>query len=164
MFERIPMASNVTVSTFLLYMVYIYVFVALFTSFYRCVFLDLLMSLLLFSSFQINIPQYIRSFANKIIGGIILQTIFDIFWFIICFKPWWNTAMDDAFQLLWLRRATVVFSFILLAVRTLVLVAILISYRNMDFGKDEFVQNNTIGQIATFDPNSNKNMDYPGFN
>ena len=72
MFERIPRAQNVAISKFLLYMVYFYVFIALLTSFYRTVFLDLIMSLLLFSSFQINIPQYIKSFAIKIIVGIIL--------------------------------------------------------------------------------------------
>lgn len=72
MFDKVPMASNAVISKFLLYAVYIYVVIALLTSFNRCVFLDLLMSLLLFSSFQINIPQYIKSFATKILGGIIL--------------------------------------------------------------------------------------------
>lgn len=51
MFDKVPMATNATVSKFLLYAVYVYVIIALLTSFDRCVFLDMLMSLLLFSSF-----------------------------------------------------------------------------------------------------------------
>lgn len=51
MFERVPMDSNAVVSKFLLYMVYIYVIISFLTSIYRTVFLDLMMSLLLFSAF-----------------------------------------------------------------------------------------------------------------
>lgn len=143
-------------------MVYLYVFISLMTSFYRTVFLDLIMSLLLFSSFQINVPQTIKSFALKIMVGIVIQTILDIFWFVIFFKPYWNSGYDDGFRLRWLRRTIDVFSIILIIIRALVLVALGIQFKNMDQGKNEFETNNAVGQLTTFDPNQNQNKGYPG--
>ena len=138
MFDKVPMATHATISKFLLYVVYVYVIISLLTSFQRCVFLDMLMSLMLFSSFQINIPQYIKSFATKILGGIILQMIFDVFWFLIYPRPWWSTGYSDSFSLLWVRRMIIIFSIVLVVVRSLVLVAIFMSYSSLESGKDEF--------------------------
>lgn len=74
-----------------------------------------------------------------------MQIILDIFWFVIFFKPFWNSGYDDGFRLRWLRRTIDVLSIILIIIRTMVLVAIGISFRSMDEGKDEFEQNNQVG-------------------
>lgn len=49
-FARITVDTSPSISKILLFSVYFYVIMALFTSFYRCLFLDLIISLLLFSS------------------------------------------------------------------------------------------------------------------
>ncbi len=164
-FARIPVDTSPAVSKFLLFSVYIYVLIALSVSFDRCVFLDLLLSFLLFSSLQLNIPMFIRSFAIKGIGGIIIAAIIDIIWLSFYTKPWWSTGYDDSFSLLGLRRAMVVLSYILMLIRILVLIALFLSYKNLQEGKDEFDMNRgpVYNEQTYFNPNISSNRDFPGF-
>jgi hypothetical protein len=163
-FSRIPVDTNPNVSKFLLFVVYFYVFFALITSFDRVVFLDLLMSLLLFSSLQLNMPMFVKSFANKIIFGIIAAIILDSVWLTFYLKPWWWTGYEDGFSLLMLRRTMIVFSFILMLVRLLVLIAIFLTYSNLQTAADEFDNNDVKGfdEQTFFHPHSSGNQDYPG--
>ena len=75
--------------------------------------------------------MFIRSFANKIIGGIIFAICIDIVWLVLYTKPWWTTGYDDSFSLLNLRRSMVVLSYLLMLVRIFVLIAIILSYSNL---------------------------------
>ena len=163
-FSRIPVDTNPTISKFLLFMVYIYVIISLATSFHRSVFLDLLMSLLLFSSLQLNLPMFIKSFANKIIMGLVLVIILDIIWLVFYTLPWWKTGYEDGFSLLSLRRAMIVLSYVLMLVRLLVLLAIGLSYSHLESGKDEFAVNDGgFNDQTYFNPHQSGNTDYPGF-
>ncbi len=81
-----------------------------------------------------NLPVLMKRFANKCIGGIILAIILDIVWLMIYLKPWWKTGYDDSFSLLGLRRTMIVFSFILMIVRIVVLVSLILGYKNFEDG------------------------------
>jgi len=79
-----------------------------------------------------NVPILMQSFANKAIGGIMLAGILDCFWLASYLKPWWSTGYDDSFSLLGLRRTMIVFTFILMLVRLLVLISLIMGYKGFE--------------------------------
>lgn len=135
-FARLP-ASNSPL-TLLLIIAYIYLLISLLTSFHRTVFLDLLISFLIFSAMQLNIPLFSKGFAYKAIGGIVVATIIDILWLVAYMKPWWGTGYQDGYSLLFVRRAMIVFSYILMAVRVITLVVVFFTSKELPDNKDEF--------------------------
>jgi hypothetical protein len=138
-FAKMPEATNRIFSRLLLYSIYVYVFMALISSYDRTLFLDLLISLLLFSAILLNTPQLIKPFAVKVFAGIILAILIDIVWLIFYMNIWWNTGYNDSYSLLYVRRVMVVCSFILMVVRLLVLFALGVSYSELAVGEDEFL-------------------------
>lgn len=137
-FSKMPESSHSIFSKLLLYAIYLYFLVAFLLCFHRCIFLDLLIALLLFSAVLLNQPKLIRSFVNKVIGGIVLAIIIDIVWLVLYTKEWWNTTYQDSYSLLYVRRTMVVLSYIIMVVRVIVLVVIGVSYNDFGTGSDEF--------------------------
>lgn len=135
-FARLP-ASNSPL-TLLLMTAYIYLLIALMTSFNRCVFMDLLVSFLLFSAMQLNIPLFSKGFAYKAIGGIIVAIIIDSVWLAFYTKPWWNTGYEDSYSLLYVRRSMVVFSYTLMVIRLITVIIIFFTTKELPESKDEF--------------------------
>jgi len=100
--------------------------------------LDLLIALLLFSGVLLNQPKLIKNFVNKVIGGVILAVVIDIVWLSLYTKQWWITTYQDSFSLLYIRRAMVVLSYIIMVLRIFVLIILIISYNDYSAGEDEF--------------------------
>ena len=86
-----------------------------------------------------NLPVLLKRFALKCIGGIVIALILDGVWLASYMKPWWNSGYDDSFSLLTLRRTMVVFTFILILVRLIVLISLGMGYTHFEEGKDEFI-------------------------
>lgn len=137
-FAKMPETTNPIFSKLLLYAIYCYVFFSLLTSYNRCVFLDLLVSLLLFSAVLLNTPQLIKSFAIKVFAGIALAIAIDVAWLWIYSEVWWKSSYNDSASLLNVRRTMLVFSYILMLVRVLVVTALGVSYTELPGGEDEF--------------------------
>ena len=112
---------------------------ALIASYNRTLFLDLLVSLLLFSAILLNTPQLIKPFAIKVFAGIALAIVIDIIWLIFYMDIWWNTGYYDSYSLLYVRRIMIVCTFVLMVVRLLVLVALGVSFSELATGDDEFL-------------------------
>jgi hypothetical protein len=153
-FAKMPEATNRIFSRLLLYSIYVYVFVALITSYDRTVFLDLLVSLLLFSAILLNTPQLIKPFAIKVFCGITLAIAIDIVWLVFYLDIWWNTGYQDSYSLLYVRRFLIVCSFVLMLVRLLVLMALGVSFSELATGDDEFLleENSKRNEAQVFKP------------
>ena len=82
--------------------------------------------------------MFIKSFATKCIIGILAAIVLDSVWLGFYFKPWWSTGYSDSFSLLGLRRASLIFSFILMFVRVVVLAGLFIGFSSFENGTDEF--------------------------
>ena len=137
-FSKMPESTHSIYAKLLLYANYLYFFVAFFLSFHRCVFLDLLVSLLFFSALLFDNPKLIKGFVNKVIGGIVLAIIIDIAWLILYTTAWWNTTYQDSYSLLYVRRIMVVMSYVIMLVRVFVLVVLALNYNDYSSGEDEF--------------------------
>lgn len=137
-FSKMPESTHSLFSKLLLYAIYVYFIVAFLLSYNRCVFLDLLISLLFFSSVLLNNPKLIKSFVNKVIGGVILAIIIDIVWLVLYTGHWWNTTYQDSYSLLYIRKAMVVLSYIIMVVRIFVLIVLGVAYQDFGAGDDEF--------------------------
>lgn len=137
-FSKMPESAHSIFSKLLLYAIYVYLFVAFLLCFHRSIFLDLLVALLLFSAVLLNNPKLIRSFINKVIGGVVLALLIDVVWLVLYTRQWWTTTYQDSSSLLYTRRAMVVFSYVIMLVRLFVLVIIGVSYNDFGSGEDEF--------------------------
>jgi len=135
-FARLP-ASNSPL-TLSLIIAYVYLIISLLTSFNRSVFMDLLVSFLLFSAMQLNIPLFSKGFAYKAIGGIVVAIIIDSVWLSFYLKPWWKTGYEDSYSLLYVRRAMIVFSFILMLIRVITIIVIFFTAKELPDNRDEF--------------------------
>lgn len=138
-FSKMPESSHSIYAKLLMYANYLYFFVSFILSFHRCVFLDLLISLLFFSAILFDNPKLIKSFVNKVIGGIVLAILLDIVWLVLYTKSWWNTTYQDSYSLLYVRRIMVVLSYVIMAVRVFVLIILGLNYNDYSSGEDEFV-------------------------
>lgn len=85
----------------------------------------------------------------KCIAGIIAAIVLDSVWLGFYFKPWWSTGYTDSFSLLGSRRASLIFSFILMFVRVVVLVGLFIGYSSFENGTDEFVSHGSNPYVNT---------------
>ena len=137
-FSKMPESTHSIYAKLLLYSNYLYFFVAFFLSFHRCVFLDLLISLLFFAALLFDNPKLIKNFVNKVIGGIVLAILIDIVWLVLYTKTWWTTTYQDSFSLLHVRRIMVVLSYVIMLVRVFVLVVLALNYNDYGNGDDEF--------------------------
>ena len=137
-FSKMPESTHSIYAKLLLYANYFYFFVAFFLSFHRCVFIDLLISLLFFSSILFDNPKLIKNFVNKVIVGIILAIIIDIVWLVLYTNTWWTTIYQDSFSLLYVRRIMVVLSYVIMIVRVFVLIILGLNYNDYSGGEDEF--------------------------
>ena len=137
-FAKMPETTNPIFSKLLLYAIYCYVFFALLASYNRCVFLDLLTALLLFSAVLLNTPQLIKPFALKVFAGIGLAIAIDVAWLVLYTTAWWRTGYNDSYSLLNVRRTVLVFTYVLMLVRLLVLIALGVSFSELPTGEDEF--------------------------
>jgi len=137
-FSKMPESTHSIFSKLLLYAIYVYFFIAFLLSYHRCVFLDLLVALLFFSSVLLNNPKLIKSFVNKVIAGVVLAMLIDVVWLIFYTNYWWNGTYQDSFSLLYIRRIMVVLSYVIMAVRVFVLVVLGVAYNDFGTGEDEF--------------------------
>jgi hypothetical protein len=137
-FSKMPESAHSIFSKLLLYAIYVYLFISFLLCFHRCIFLDLLVALLLFSAVLLNQPKLIRSFINKVIGGVVLALLIDIVWLALYTRTWWNTTYQDSSSLLYVRRIMVVLSYAIMGVRLFVLVVLGVSYNDFGSGEDEF--------------------------
>ena len=110
----------------------------LFASYNRCVFLDFPAALLLFSAVVLNTPQLTKPFALKVFAGIGLAIAIDVAWLVLYTTAWWRTGYNDSYSLLNVRRTVLVFTYVLMLVRLLVLIAFGVSFSELPTGEDEF--------------------------
>ena len=73
-----------------------------------------------------------------------LAILIDIVWLIFYLNIWWNTGYNDSYSLLYVRRVMIVCTFILMAVRLLVLFALGVSFSELANGEDEFLMEDGI--------------------
>lgn len=159
-FARLPSSSSPV--SILLIMAYIYLIVSLITSYDRCVFMDLLVAFLLFSALQLNIPLFSKGFGIKAISGIVVALLIDIVWLFYYTIPWWKTGHIDGFSHLYLRRAMIIFSYILMVIRIIMIISIVLSLKELPDSKNEF-EIKKENKASKYDPFGSNQQAFPGF-
>ena len=159
-FARLPHSSSPV--SILLIMAYIYLIVSLITSYDRCVFMDLLVAFLLFSALQLNIPLFSKGFGIKAISGIVVALLIDIVWLFYYTVPWWKTGHIDGFSHLYLRRAMIIFSYILMLIRIIMIISIVLSLKELPDSKNEF-EIKKENKASKYDPFGSNQQAFPGF-
>ena len=159
-FARLPHSSSPV--SILLIMAYIYLIVSLITSYDRCVFMDLLVAFLLFSALQLNIPLFSKGFGIKAISGIVVALLIDIVWLFYYTVPWWKTGHIDGFSHLYLRRAMIIFSYILMLIRIIMIISIVLSLKELPDSKNEF-EIKKENKASKYDPFGSNQQTFPGF-
>jgi uncharacterized membrane protein len=132
--QRVPHAekkSNSLISKLFFYILIFYIIVTLMTHLNSDLFLDLIIGLLLLSSWHFNVPRMIKQFIIKAIVGISIALLFDIIWLIIYNKPWWSTGYDDSYSMLFFRRYIIVMTYILIVVRIIMIVFLVLLLREI---------------------------------
>ena len=179
-FTRMTQKSNPFITKMFTYLLMFYLLIIMMTHIGSDLFLDLIIALLLLSSWYFDMPRMIKSFMYKAMAGIVIALVFDIIWLIIYHKAYWLTAYQDSYSLWRFRRYIVVMTYILIAVRIIVLVVLFLILREIKTGdgQSEFMNRNEgagdiysaqdnkgydPSQQDTFDPFSN-NKSYPRMN
>lgn len=178
-FSLMTEKTNPLISKLFTYTLFAYILIILMTHLGRDIFLDLIAGLLLLSAWYFDIPKLLKQFVYKVIGAVAMAIIFDIVWLVLYHKPFWNTGYQDSFSLWRFRRYLVVMSYILMAVRILILVflVLILGEIKKGEGQSEFVNQpeysdivnhpdnagyNPEGQGTTFDPFAGRDASYPG--
>lgn len=123
--------SGSFISKLFFYFLIFYILVVLMTHLNSDLFLDLIVALLLLSSWHFNIPRMIKQFIIKAIVGISIALLFDIIWLCIYHKPWWSTGYDDSYSMLHFRRYIIVMTYILIVVRIIMIIFLVLLLREI---------------------------------
>ena len=136
---RLPEGQNPILYKFLQFSVIIYVLLTLLCCLFVFQFLDLIISLLLLSSVQLDVPFFYKSFAKKCMFGIGLSSVLSVTWLVFFTRPWWNTGYIDGYSLIHYRRAWIVLEWALLGIKLIVFLALVMNLNNTMAGDDEFL-------------------------